>query len=84
MSLIICLVSGCGHSPWFEIPEKPKLPVATWQESGELYCTDEKGVRLTLERNIIRNFYEAELKEVIKACNKIVEKQTSSWWNPFD
>ena len=83
--LTVCLVgSGCGSPRWFDVPERPILPVSSWQISGDLYCTDEDGTRLLLEREVIRNSFELELKETIKACNKAVDDQISSWWNPFD
>ena len=73
MSLIICLVSGCTHSLLFEIPARPELPNPSWEKVDKLYCIDDDGAIAMLEREIIRDSYEDELKAVIRAYNKMVK-----------
>lgn len=75
--LTIWLSSGCTHTKVkFDILERPVLPVATWHivtgetEENRLYCTTQRGAGNLLERELIRDAYEASLKIIIKGCNK--------------
>ncbi len=71
--LTICVVSGCSHSLLFEIPVRPDLPNPQWKKVDKLYCIDDDGAIVMLEREIIRDSYEDELKAVIRAYNKVVK-----------
>lgn len=62
-----------GSSIKFDLPARPPLPKAVWTEREEMFCVDETGARAVLEREAIRDAYEAQLKAVIEGCNKALE-----------
>ena len=70
--LIICLVS-CGLKKelvQFDVAERPLLPRALWVGKEGLLCVDEIGARTLLEREIIRDSYEMQLKATVEGCNE--------------
>lgn len=67
-----CAATG-GSSVKFDVPERPPLPKAAWTERDEMFCVDEAGARAVLEREAIRDAYEAQLKAAIDGCNKALE-----------
>ena len=70
--LMMFLVS-CGAKKeivQFDILERPTLPRAQWTPRGEYFCIDETGARILLEREIIRDAYEQQLKSTIEGCNE--------------
>ena len=70
--LIICLVS-CGLKKelvQFDVTERPLLPRALWAEKEGLLCVSEIGARTLLEREIIRDAYEKQLKATVEGCNE--------------
>lgn len=76
--LIVSLSSGCihrGRGVEFKPSERPDLPIASWviveeAEEETLYCTDEPGAKILLNRELIRDTYEEELRILLNGCNK--------------
>lgn len=74
--IFLSSLSGCIHTGTvqFDTPERPPLPVATWQSTPDgRFCTDEAGARAILKREALRDIYEDKLKATIDGCNKALK-----------